>query len=286
MDLKFPEEFHEKNTSSYCAAEPSIDMKVPSNVGRISNSVNLQTYQTDLVNGKFSISIEPIHKESKTNGMLEVSQQSSYQSMGTRRTSEDGYNWRKYGQKQVKGSECLRSYYKCTHPNCQVTKKVELSHDGQITEIIYKGGHTHSKPAPNPRATGGSSFSYDEISTTGEDNGTYVKGEAGSVWANFQSSATNMILGSDGRTDGLERTSSTSVMTKLLDPLSAQGISVDVFESAETPELSLTLASHNDEDNGTTQGSTLVGDDDEESESKRRYYLIWFVIMYILPTLA
>ncbi|XP_076955117.1 putative WRKY transcription factor 25 [Bidens hawaiensis] len=61
----------------------------------------------------------------------------------TMRSSEDGYNWRKYGQKQVKGSEYPRSYYKCTHPNCQVRKKVERSHDGHITEIIYKGTHNH-----------------------------------------------------------------------------------------------------------------------------------------------
>ncbi|KAI3705978.1 hypothetical protein L1987_76229 [Smallanthus sonchifolius] len=59
------------------------------------------------------------------------------------RNSEDGYNWRKYGQKQVKGSEYPRSYYKCTHPSCQVKKKVERSHDGHITEIIYKGAHNH-----------------------------------------------------------------------------------------------------------------------------------------------
>ncbi|KAD4584090.1 hypothetical protein R6Q59_037032 [Mikania micrantha] len=59
------------------------------------------------------------------------------------RNTEDGYNWRKYGQKQVKGSEYPRSYYKCTHPNCQVKKKVERSHDGHVTEIIYKGAHNH-----------------------------------------------------------------------------------------------------------------------------------------------
>ncbi|KAJ0438087.1 putative transcription factor WRKY family [Helianthus annuus] len=59
------------------------------------------------------------------------------------RNSEDGYNWRKYGQKQVKGSEYPRSYYKCTHPSCQVKKKVERSHDGHVTEIIYKGAHNH-----------------------------------------------------------------------------------------------------------------------------------------------
>ncbi|CAI0471606.1 unnamed protein product [Linum tenue] len=63
------------------------------------------------------------------------------------RPSYDGYNWRKYGQKQVKGSEYPRSYYKCTHPSCPVKKKVERSLDGQIAEIVYKGEHNHSKPS-------------------------------------------------------------------------------------------------------------------------------------------
>ncbi|XP_020695795.1 probable WRKY transcription factor 4 isoform X1 [Dendrobium catenatum] len=64
---------------------------------------------------------------------------------------DDGYNWRKYGQKQVKGSEYPRSYYKCTQPNCPVKKKVERSVDGQVTEIIYKGKHNHQKPPSNKR---------------------------------------------------------------------------------------------------------------------------------------
>ncbi|XP_066315296.1 WRKY transcription factor WRKY24-like [Miscanthus floridulus] len=63
-----------------------------------------------------------------------------------RRSSDDGYNWRKYGQKQVKGSENPRSYYKCTFPSCPTKKKVERSLDGQITEIVYKGTHNHAKP--------------------------------------------------------------------------------------------------------------------------------------------
>lgn len=64
---------------------------------------------------------------------------------------DDGYNWRKYGQKQVKGSEYPRSYYKCTQPNCPVKKKVERSMDGQVTEIIYKGKHNHQKPPSSKR---------------------------------------------------------------------------------------------------------------------------------------
>lgn len=66
--------------------------------------------------------------------------------------ADDGYNWRKYGQKQVKGSEYPRSYYKCTHLNCPVKKKVERAPDGHITEIIYKSQHNHEKPPPNKRA--------------------------------------------------------------------------------------------------------------------------------------
>lgn len=61
------------------------------------------------------------------------------------KASEDGYNWRKYGQKNVKGNEFIRSYYRCTHPNCQVKKQLERSHDGQITDIIYFGKHDHPK---------------------------------------------------------------------------------------------------------------------------------------------
>lgn len=67
------------------------------------------------------------------------------------RRSDDGYNWRKYGQKQVKGSENPRSYYKCTYPSCPTKKKVERSLDGQITEIVYKGSHNHPKPQATKR---------------------------------------------------------------------------------------------------------------------------------------
>ncbi|XP_068653531.1 probable WRKY transcription factor 4 isoform X2 [Aristolochia californica] len=58
----------------------------------------------------------------------------------------DGYNWRKYGQKQVKGIDCSRSYYKCTTPSCPVKKKVERNSVGDVTEVIYKSRHNHEPP--------------------------------------------------------------------------------------------------------------------------------------------
>ncbi|KAK7288506.1 hypothetical protein RIF29_01966 [Crotalaria pallida] len=78
------------------------------------------------------------------------------------RVSDDGYNWRKYGQKHVKGSQFPRSYYKCTHPNCEVKKLFERSHDGQITEIVYKGIHDHPKPQPSRRYSAGTITSTQE----------------------------------------------------------------------------------------------------------------------------
>ncbi|KAF8720102.1 hypothetical protein HU200_024881 [Digitaria exilis] len=69
---------------------------------------------------------------------------------------EDGYNWRKYGQKQVKGSENPRSYYKCTYHSCSMKKKVERSlADGRITQIVYKGAHNHPKPLSTRRNSSG-----------------------------------------------------------------------------------------------------------------------------------
>ncbi|XP_022729749.1 WRKY transcription factor WRKY24 [Durio zibethinus] len=79
------------------------------------------------------------------------------QSIRESKRSDDGYNWRKYGQKQVKGSENPRSYYKCTYPNCPTKKKVERSLDGQITEIVYKGSHNHPKPQSTRRSSSSSS---------------------------------------------------------------------------------------------------------------------------------
>ncbi|KAG8046898.1 hypothetical protein GUJ93_ZPchr0008g12364 [Zizania palustris] len=58
----------------------------------------------------------------------------------------DGFNWRKYGQKQVKSSENSRSYYRCTYSSCLAKKKVEHCPDGRVVEIIYRGTHNHEPP--------------------------------------------------------------------------------------------------------------------------------------------
>lgn len=77
---------------------------------------------------------------------------------------EDGYRWRKYGQKAVKNSPFPRSYYRCTTTSCNVKKRVERSFtDPSIVVTTYEGQHTHPSPVmPRQSLAGappGSSFS-------------------------------------------------------------------------------------------------------------------------------
>ncbi|XP_020223534.1 probable WRKY transcription factor 2 [Cajanus cajan] len=186
--------------------------------------------------------------------------------------SDDGYNWRKYGQKQVKGSEYPRSYYKCTHPNCQVKKKVERSHEGHITEIIYKGAHNHPKPPPNRRSGIGSVNLQTDMQV---DNPEHVEpqngGDGDLGWTNVQKG--NIAGAANWKQDNLEATSSASVGPEYCNQstnLQTQnGTNID---SGEAVDASSTFSNEEDEDDQGTHGSVSLGYDGEgdESESKRR----------------
>ncbi|GMJ03983.1 hypothetical protein HRI_004067500 [Hibiscus trionum] len=59
---------------------------------------------------------------------------------------DDGYKWRKYGQKVVKNTKHPRSYYRCTQDNCRVKKRVErLAEDPRMVITTYEGRHAHSR---------------------------------------------------------------------------------------------------------------------------------------------
>ncbi|GAB4860226.1 WRKY transcription factor [Ancistrocladus abbreviatus] len=107
-----------------------------------------------------SVKNMPLENSSQGNIVYQTDQNNYHhqpsQYVREQRKADDGYNWRKYGQKQVKGSENPRSYYKCTYPGCPTKKKVEKSLDGQITEIVYKGSHNHPKPQNTRRSSASS----------------------------------------------------------------------------------------------------------------------------------
>nr|WAB55800.1 putative WRKY transcription factor 70 [Neoregelia sp.] len=64
----------------------------------------------------------------------------------TKKTTDDGYTWRKYGQKVIFSAKYPRSYYRCTYKydkGCQATRQVQRSEDDPtMHEITYIGEHT------------------------------------------------------------------------------------------------------------------------------------------------
>ncbi|KAJ0965251.1 hypothetical protein J5N97_026389 [Dioscorea zingiberensis] len=200
----------------------------------------------------------------------EADPKSEFSSVPAGAPADDGYNWRKYGQKQVKGSEFPRSYYKCTHQTCPVKKKVERSHEGHITEIIYKGAHNHPKPAPNRRSGIAPSQSFADMPPDVPENaGAQANLDGKHIWTNSQSGNG----GHDWRSDGLDVTSSASMPAEIADPAaSLQAQHGARFESQDVAiDVSSTL-SNDEEDDRATHGSVSLGGDAEgdETESKRR----------------
>ncbi|KAI3677788.1 hypothetical protein L6452_37058 [Arctium lappa] len=59
---------------------------------------------------------------------------------------DDGYAWRKYGQKPILNATHQRNYYRCTHKvdqGCQATKQVQMTEDMPPKfKITYNGHHT------------------------------------------------------------------------------------------------------------------------------------------------
>ncbi|PHU23212.1 hypothetical protein BC332_08319 [Capsicum chinense] len=64
-------------------------------------------------------------------------------------TLDDGFSWRKYGQKDILGAKHPRGYYRCTLRHvqgCLATKQVQKSdEDPTIFEVTYRGRHTCSQ---------------------------------------------------------------------------------------------------------------------------------------------
>uniref|UniRef100_A0A0D9Z9E7 WRKY domain-containing protein n=1 Tax=Oryza glumipatula TaxID=40148 RepID=A0A0D9Z9E7_9ORYZ len=114
----------------------------------------------------------PSHTDNSNIESTEVSHGFQTTALTEDKPADDGYNWRKYGQKAVKGGEYPRSYYKCTHLSCPVKKKVERSSDGQITQILYRGQHNHQRPPKRRSKDGGALLNEADVSPEKEDAST------------------------------------------------------------------------------------------------------------------
>ncbi|CAN6208631.1 unnamed protein product, partial [Urochloa humidicola] len=74
-------------------------------------------------------------------------------------TPDDGFSWRKYGQKDILGAKFPRGYYRCTYrtaQGCQATKQVQRSDaDLCVFDVTYQGDHTCHQKQRQVAAAGG-----------------------------------------------------------------------------------------------------------------------------------
>ncbi|XP_043706031.1 probable WRKY transcription factor 75 [Telopea speciosissima] len=102
----------------------------PSHGGGISRSINVSDSEMKGVKKKGEKKIRKPRYAFQTRSHVDI--------------LDDGYRWRKYGQKAVKNNKFPRSYYRCTHQGCNVKKQVQrLSKDEGIVVTTYEGMHTH-----------------------------------------------------------------------------------------------------------------------------------------------
>uniref|UniRef100_A0A0D3BMK6 WRKY domain-containing protein n=1 Tax=Brassica oleracea var. oleracea TaxID=109376 RepID=A0A0D3BMK6_BRAOL len=78
---------------------------------------------------------------------------------------DDGFRWRKYGQKVVTGNANPRSYYRCTYTGCEVKKLAEKNVDNvKLVVATYDGIHEHVPPPERIRKSSAKNQSGSSIS--------------------------------------------------------------------------------------------------------------------------
>uniref|UniRef100_A0A1J3I9Q0 Putative WRKY transcription factor 56 n=3 Tax=Noccaea caerulescens TaxID=107243 RepID=A0A1J3I9Q0_NOCCA len=96
--------------------------------GLLSNSNNIDHNKNNKGKGKRSSAMQRIAFHTKSDDDI----------------LDDGYRWRKYGQKSVKNNAHPRSYYRCTYHTCNVKKQVQrLAKDPNVVVTTYEGVHNH-----------------------------------------------------------------------------------------------------------------------------------------------
>ncbi|KAF8009793.1 hypothetical protein BT93_J0708 [Corymbia citriodora subsp. variegata] len=133
---------------------------------------------------------------------------------------EDGYTWRKYGQKEILGSKFPRGYYRCTHQklyHCPAKKQVQrLDNDPFIFEVTYRGDHTchMSSTAPSIPPPPPASLEMAPIPSTQPISASVSAPLAGWLPVDFSmggpSGSRSMAVGGSGSGSGSEAGPSTS----------------------------------------------------------------------------
>ncbi|KAF8389739.1 hypothetical protein HHK36_024258 [Tetracentron sinense] len=137
-----------KNRSSQCSSQAipieSVDLSgdVSTSNPSVSSSSSEELPEQSTASGR---KLPEIPNKGRKKGQEQVRQpRFAFMTKSKVDQLEDGYRWRKYGQKTVKNSPFPRSYYRCTNSKCTVKKRVERSsEDPTIVITTYEGQHCH-----------------------------------------------------------------------------------------------------------------------------------------------
>ena len=166
-------------------------------------------------------------------------------------------------------------------------RSVERSHEGHVTEIIYKGSHDHPMPAAQGRRPAGvpqqvHPFGDAQMDPAADNNNNNNNGNAGASQLNAEARPLwhNGAGVQDWRSDGLEATSSPSVPGELCDSSASMQVhdGATRFESPEGLDVTSAVSDEVDGDDRVAHGHgsmslvqcAAVEAEDDELESKRR----------------
>ncbi|KAK1299019.1 putative WRKY transcription factor 49 [Acorus calamus] len=132
---------------SHNSTEPMVNRLISTiysgpTLGDIESALSINSNNFNF-NGQYGLSRQPVSMPEKGFGKVDNKYTLKIKSSGGTMT-DDGYKWRKYGQKSIKNSPNPRSYYRCTNPRCSAKKQVERSPDDPDTLVVtYEGLHLH-----------------------------------------------------------------------------------------------------------------------------------------------
>ncbi|XP_059645046.1 probable WRKY transcription factor 45 [Cornus florida] len=149
-------QLYNNKSNGFLALKTEIDHAVPTSISQVKdlpNSNSNSTRRFHEVDDNEAAKSASGKKMMKKKGEKKIRKpRFAFQTRSQVDILDDGYRWRKYGQKSVKNNNFPRSYYRCTYQGCNVKKQVQRhSEDEGIVVTTYEGLHTHpiDKPTDN-----------------------------------------------------------------------------------------------------------------------------------------
>ncbi|CAN8314700.1 unnamed protein product [Cochlearia groenlandica] len=132
---EFSFEDHSPTLSWSTSSEKLVATEVTSPV------TSSMTMSLDIDQSKDEIKIK--RKRHKEDSIIHV-----FKTKSENHSLDDGFKWRKYGKKSIRGSPYPRHYHKCSDPKCVVTKKIDIdTTNPEYVLTTYEGIHNHPSPS-------------------------------------------------------------------------------------------------------------------------------------------